>query len=434
MSTDGGDAIARVLRSLDTPVDPRLEFADALLQRLLGELGSAESSEAPRLSGPPGLVTTPPMTRPRTEASAERVGWGRWAVVQAATLLLVLGSVIAALVLTRRQEPPVLVPAIASPLPVIEASPVATPSTSAALLAFGWQYKDPDDTRFALSPDITVAPDGNLWVVDGAQMGFQIFSPSGELLEHWGSAGKGHGQFNFKVDAQNVLGRVAFRADGGFYVADSQNRRIQQFASDRSFIRVWGSFGTADGQFVQPVDVLVDAAGSVFVTDAARHDVQKFDADGTFLLRFGGRGDDGAYFNDPGFGAIAPDGTLWIADVGNNRIQQFSSDGTFLRAIGGAGSGPGEFHTPQGIAIDEGGRLYVTDSGNARVQVFASDGEFLFAFDGADAGGTAFTWPVGIAIDAQDRLYVHDYDVIEGVQQFQVSPSVLTLMASPVPP
>ena len=437
MSANAGDPIARLLQGIDTPVDPRPEFAEALLQRLLDELGGHDQGQA----GDPTVRPVPlPTTRPPAlsqgampTAHPAHPAWGRRAVVQAATLLLVLGSVIAALVLTRRQEPPVLIPAVASPLPAIEASPVATPASTQPV-AFRWRYDDPDGTRFALSPAITVAPDGKLWVVDGAAMGFQIFSPEGELLEHWGSAGKGDGEFNFKVDAQNALGRVAFREDGGFYVADAQNRRVQQFAADRSFVRAWGSFGTGPGQFVKPVEVLVGNDGSVYVVDWGRHDVQKFDANGEFLLRFGGQGKGEGQFSAPGWGAVADDGSLWITDSDADRIEQFSPEGAFLRAVGRAGSGSGEFDTPQGIAIDRDGRLYVTDSGNARVQVFTGDGAFLMAFDGVDAGGAAFTWPIGVALDGQDRLYVHDYDVTEVVQQFQLAPAAISREGTPMPP
>ncbi len=432
MAANAGDPIARVLQGIDTPVDPRPEFADALLQRLLGELEGGQPNAVP-VRRAQELPTTLPAPLAPAAPPAARASWSRWAVVQVATLLLVLGSVILALVLTRRQEPPVLVPAIASPLPAIDASPVAPPTASPEPVAFRWRYADPEDTRFALSPGITVAPDGNLWVVDGAQMGFQILSSQGEVLEHWGAAGKGNGQFNFKVDAENALSRVAFRDDGGFYVADAQNRRIQQFAADRSFVRAWGSFGTGDGQFVQPVDVLVDTDGNVYVTDAGRHDVQKFAPGGQFLLRFGGQGEGDGQFSEPGWGAVAVDGTLWIPDTGNNRLQHFAPDGTFLQAMGSAGSAPGEFDTPQGIAIDGAGRLYVTDSENSRVQVFSGDGQFIFAFDGADASGAAFTWPIGIAVDAQHRLYVHDYDRTELVQQFQIAPAAIPPIASPVP-
>ena len=77
---------------------------------------------------------------------------------------------------------------------------------------------------------VAVAPDGTIWVADGANSRFQIFDPDGTLLAVWGEKGSEEGQFNF-VYAGNGdgLGGVAFAPDGSFYVADTGNVRIQHF-------------------------------------------------------------------------------------------------------------------------------------------------------------------------------------------------------------
>src|SRR5262249_437861 len=151
----------------------------------------------------------------------------------------------------------------------------ATPQASSSRpLAYRWTFQDADGQALGVSPQITFAPDGNLWIVDGARQEFQIVSPDGKLLEHWGQAGKGDGQFNFRPDPLNAIGSVAFRPDGGFYVADSHNFRIQQFDQNRQFVRAWGSFGSKSGQFREPIAVLLDREGSVYVIDDKRDDVQ----------------------------------------------------------------------------------------------------------------------------------------------------------------
>jgi sugar lactone lactonase YvrE len=358
-----------------------------------------------------------------------------------ATILILLGTLTLlyiGFVRTRPSEPVVIVPAVEVPV----ATPAATPGPDKATpfvltappVAFQWTFADAEHNHLALSPQLTVAPDGNLWVVDGVRMGFQILSPDGELLEHWGTPGTGDGQFAFKVDAENAQSRVAFRPDGGFYVVDTQNRRIQQFAPDRSFVRSWGEFGTGDGQFVKPLELLVAADGTVSVIDTARNDVQQFDRDGQFLRTFGQRGSGEGELNGPGWGAIDAAGNLWIADIRNNRIVQFGPDGTFLRAIGDKGTGNGQFDVPQAIAIDTEGRLYVTDSANARVQVFDADGAFLFAFNGADVGGKALTWPIGIAIDSQGGIYVEEYATTDFIEKVRLVPDAAISAPSRAPP
>ena len=43
-----------------------------------------------------------------------------------------------------------------------------------------------------------------------------------------------------------------------------------------TFLTVWGSQGTGDGEFDEPYSVVVGADGLVFVTDTKNHRIQKF--------------------------------------------------------------------------------------------------------------------------------------------------------------
>src|SRR5262249_13884607 len=74
---------------------------------------------------------------------------------------------------------------------------------------------------------LAVAPDGNLWVMDGRHNQFQIFTPDGTYLETWGTSGKAEGQFNFTRVDGGAVGGIAFSPDGGFYVTDARNYRMQ---------------------------------------------------------------------------------------------------------------------------------------------------------------------------------------------------------------
>jgi DNA-binding beta-propeller fold protein YncE len=108
-------------------------------------------------------------------------------------------------------------------------------------------------------------------------------------------------------------------------VADLLNHRIQEFDLDGNYVRQWGSFGTADGQFNYPLFIAVDAAGYLFVSDA-----------------------------------------------GNSRVQKFKPDGSYYAQFGAAGAGDGQFSGPIGIDVDSNGNVYVADhDSNARVQIFS---------------------------------------------------------------
>src|SRR5262249_51689957 len=111
----------------------------------------------------------------------------------------------------------------------------ATAATGAAAgepVAFGWSNSG-DGRRELLFPEsVAVDAHGQIWVTS-MPGSFYIFDLDGNLLETWGTSGTGNGQFNFSDPSQGAeVGAILFSPDGGFYVADIINFRIQQFDRD----------------------------------------------------------------------------------------------------------------------------------------------------------------------------------------------------------
>src|SRR5690606_27556475 len=115
--------------------------------------------------------------------------------------------------------------------------------------------------------------------------------------------------------------------------------RVQEYASDGSFVRAFGSIGAGEGQL--GINASAGAGG-------------------------------------PNGVAVDADGSIYVADTWNHRVSVFSADGTPLRTWGqfadlqdstDAQQMPGAFYGPRGIAIHD-DLVYVTDTGNERVQVF----------------------------------------------------------------
>ncbi len=277
-----------------------------------------------------------------------------------------------------------------------------------------WQYVDPEQRVSGIS-GISLAPDGNVWITDGPAGQLVILTPEGEIADRWGSPGDGPGQFNFRRDDGNAFGLVTFAPDGSFYVADSHNFRVQHFAADRTFLDAFGEFGSKDGQFQEPIQVLRDAVGNLYVIDDKRDDVQKFAPDGTFLLKFGGHGDEPGQLSNAGAGGIDPEGNIWIGDGDNARLQKFSPEGELLQTIEGT---TGTLQSPSGFAIDDAGRLWVGDYGNSKVEVFAPDGALLLVLDGIEGGGTRFDGANNLIMDGKGHLYVHEYGSHESVRKY----------------
>ncbi len=314
-------------------------------------------------------------------------------------------------------------------------TPIAgTPATEPVDVV--WQTTGGPDLPFDDPFQLTVDAEGNLWVADGNNSRFQVFAPDGTFLEMWGTPGSAEGQFDFIEGARgnwDPSGAIAFDRAGNHYVADPGNHRVQKFDPDRAFLTSWGSTGLGDGQFLHPYDIAVDAADRVYVIDDGRDDIQVFDGDGRFLAAITKQGFDAGQLYDTGGLAIAPDGTLWVADWGNNRVQAFSPAGAFEATVGERGSAEGQFRGPTDVAVDRQGRVFVADNGNDRVQVFAGDGGFLTAFGGYGTALGDLASPAGIAVGSDGTLYVSEVGTDRVTAVRPLPPVAAPVAGTPVP-
>jgi hypothetical protein len=211
----------------------------------------------------------------------------------------------------------------------------------------------------------------------------------------WGSYGTGDGQFDRPYG-------LSVDALGDVYVADGYNERIQKFDSNGNYLTQWGTLGYGQGQFVVPRSSAVDSSDNVYVIDAAPY-IRKFDSNGTFLKRWGGFGHGDGMLWEPYGISVDSSGNVYVADTHNSRIQKFDSNGNYLTQWGSVGSGIGQFKWPSGIAIDSSDNIYVADSQNYRIQKFDSNGNYLTQWGGVN-GYPLYTR--AIATDGADNVYV----------------------------
>ena len=139
------------------------------------------------------------------------------------------------------------------------------------------EWKGPD-TGFYGPRRIAVGPDDSLYVVDQGRTRIVKFSPDGQVLATWGSAGSGDGQFN---DHTSV---AVDPATGKVYVADPRNSRIQVFDSNGKFLTKWSvpEWGQAVGMGYE--DLAVDSqTGRLYASSAHINAVFVFDLNGTRL-------------------------------------------------------------------------------------------------------------------------------------------------------
>ena len=168
---------------------------------------------------------------------------------------------------------------------------------------------------------------------------------------------------------------IAADAAGNFFIADTNNGRIEKFSPNGTFITSIGSKGTGYGQLGDPNGIRIDRLGNIYVAEASNHRIQKLTSDGSYVAEWKGP--------DPGFYgprkiAIAPDQSLYAVDQGRTRIVKFDQNFKSLAVWGKKGSGDGEFDDPTSVAVDSTtNKVYVADPQNHRIQVFDLNGKFL---------------------------------------------------------
>jgi hypothetical protein len=141
--------------------------------------------------------------------------------------------------------------------------------------------------------------------------------------------------------------------------------------SGPGFLRIFGSKGSSNGQFNEPMFMAWDHQGNVVVADCANHRLQVIRlSDGACLRTIGSKGSGAGQFNQPRGVAFDSAGHIIVADMNNHRVQVLRySDGSHVRTIGSEGSGNGQFKCPYGVLVDGQGRIIVSDSNNHRIQV-----------------------------------------------------------------
>jgi DNA-binding beta-propeller fold protein YncE len=218
----------------------------------------------------------------------------------------------------------------------------------------------------------------------------------------WGSQGSGDGQFDQPVG-------IAIDSAGDVYVTDQNNNRVQKFDRDGNFITQWGSFGTGDGEFSAPQGIAVGPLdNNVYVVDAGNNRIQKFDSSGTFVGKWGSAGTGDKEFDNPYGIAIDSVNAVYVTDFFNDRVQKFDSNGTFLRKWGSTGTGDGQFNNPRAIGVDAFDNIYVSDATD-RVQVFDFNGSFLSAWGTAGSSDGQFIAPMGIAFESSGDDFISDW-------------------------
>ena len=176
--------------------------------------------------------------------------------------------------------------------------------------------------------------------------------------------------------------QIVCNEDGDLFVSDEATHRITRFKEDGEFVATWGAEGTGPGELKGPAGIAFDPDGNLVVADSQNDRVQKFTPDGKYLGGFGSHGSEPGQFDHPRGVHVDELGSIYVADWRNNRVQKLSPEGDPVMVIGQEGAEDGEFNRPMGVAVDGHGDIYVADWGNDRVQLFNQEGHYIWKFRG----------------------------------------------------
>lgn len=161
-----------------------------------------------------------------------------------------------------------------------------------------------------------------------------------------------------------------FIRGGAIFVADSSNDRIVGWNTSGVYLGNFGTHGSGDNQFSQPMTVAMDSHGDFYVADSGNRAVKKIEGmSHAFLSKWTGAGS-GHPFVWPAGLCVDEADNVFVSDYSSEYVYKYAPDGTLLCVFGGEGSADGQFSTPWGMAMDAQHRLYVVDSDNDRIQRF----------------------------------------------------------------
>jgi DNA-binding beta-propeller fold protein YncE len=141
---------------------------------------------------------------------------------------------------------------------------------------------------------------------------------TGKFLRNIGHRGTESGEFNLPRD-------VTIAPDGSIYVVDGGNFRVQKFDKDEKYLSFFGGIGRQTGQFSRPKEAAVDPSGNVYVVDTAFGNFQIFNPDGKLLMAIGQRGNSNgpAIYSLPAGIAVDDDGRIYVVDQYFTKVDVF---------------------------------------------------------------------------------------------------------------
>lgn len=261
------------------------------------------------------------------------------------------------------------------------------------------------ELQFEYSQGLAVDSTGNIYIVDSGNQRIQVFNPESGFLRQWGSQGENN---------QKLLGpeKIITDAANNVYISDARRNEIKVFNPDGQFIRRIPNVQPVkpEDRLEEPLGMALDSVGNLYVADMLHHRIQVFNPDGTPQRMFGSYGTGDGEFNLPIDVAIYQN-NLYVVERANHRLQKFTLQGVHQWTLGGpqAGTTNGQFDRPRGIGLDNTGNIYVADTWNSRIQVVDPLGNVVRSWQMPIVSGGDTSLPTDVAIH-NGVVFVADFN------------------------
>jgi sugar lactone lactonase YvrE len=246
-------------------------------------------------------------------------------------------------------------------------------------------------------------PLGNLYVVDSNNKRVQKFSSDGTFLAMW----------NISVtDPRSLIG-IDPDSHVNLYVADFYKGGIWVLTGDNNTSSTLQQFNQEPyaKRLRNPFDIAIDPNTNELYVTAVSDSIRKYAANGTLITQFkeNHKNDSGVELYHTTGVDIDSQGNVYVLAADNplvnaSFVQVFSSNGTFLGSWGGK-----PLKHPNDIAIDSSDTVYIRDS-DSTIKVFTKNGTFLKDWGSVGIADEELTGSIGIAFDPADdnSLYLSD--------------------------
>ena len=248
--------------------------------------------------------------------------------------------------------------------------------------------------------DLDTFKDDRVYILDSGNYRVQVMDEDGDYVSQWGRRGKDDGEFDDPVSL------VVDEDEEVIYILDRDRVRIDKFSLEGQHILSFGEEGIRKGKLDDPVDLTVDSLGYIYVLDNGRRTVLKYHKSGTFIDEWGDSGRKSERLLDPVSLAFSRKklGTIYVLDRGRTALMEFDRKGDFKENISlETPFGVGEI--PVKIRADDRGDLFILEGSKGKLVLLSGNNFYVFGLTSEKGSMEA---PVGLAIDEDGLVYITD--------------------------